>query len=391
MLSTLNSVITGALAMGNFGLEKAIYFQLILLGVFVVATLVGYKLISNVPTLLHTPLMSGMNALSGVTVLGALSASASLFKLGTAGIVLSAIFGSLAIALAMVNVVGGFMVTDRMLGMIAKKKAKGQTVIYAASAVAGAGFLAVICCMDVITKGAGTSARDWVYLAMAIVLSLGVLLGIAKMGKVAYSKIGNRFSAICMLLAIILIIVYGNGTSHIAAVWTLYIGLALGTAAGIVLAKKVKMIQMPQMVALLNGLGGAASAIVGAFAMLGVGTGFDAFSTTTSALALAVGMITPYRQPCRSRQTSQDSSAKTRRLQRTSGYDRRQPLPDACAYRCLCGNCGSFGQRQNCSRYRPESVLRNYDRIAVRHFGILRIHFRDSRRRRGYAHYDFAA
>ena len=51
MLSTLNSVITGALAMGNFGLEKAIYFQLILLGVFVVATLVGYKLISNVPTL----------------------------------------------------------------------------------------------------------------------------------------------------------------------------------------------------------------------------------------------------------------------------------------------------------------------------------------------------
>ena len=292
MLSTLNSVITGALAMGNFGLEKAIYFQLILLGVFVVATLVGYKLISNVPTLLHTPLMSGMNALSGVTVLGALSASASLFKLGTAGIVLSAIFGSLAIALAMVNVVGGFMVTDRMLGMIAKKKAKGQSVIYAASAVAGAGLLAVICCMDVIAKGAGTSARDWVYLAMAIVLSLGVLVGIAMMGKVAYSKIGNRFSAICMLLAIILIIVYGNGTSHIAAVWTLYIGLALGTVAGIVLAKKVKMIQMPQMVALLNGLGGAASAIVGAFAMLGVGTGFDAFSTTTSALALAVGMIT---------------------------------------------------------------------------------------------------
>ncbi len=287
---------TGALAMGNFGLEKAIYFQLILLGVFVVATLVGYKLISNVPTLLHTPLMSGMNALSGVTVLGALSASASLFNLGTAGVVLSAIFGSLAIALAMVNVVGGFMVTDRMLGMIAKKKAKGQTAIYVASAIVGAGLLAVICCMDVIAKsagaGSGASVRDWIYLAMAIVLSLGVLLGIAMMGKVVYSKIGNRFSAICMLLAIILIIVYGNGTNHIATVWTLYIGLALGTVAGIVLAKKVKMIQMPQMVALLNGLGGAASAIVGAFAMLGVGTGFDGFSTTTSSLALAVGMIT---------------------------------------------------------------------------------------------------
>ena len=102
-----------------FGLET-IYFQLILLGVFAVATVVGYKLISNVPTLLHTPLMSGMNALSGVTVLGALTAAALIFNNGTpAGIAVSAILGSIAIALAMVNVVGGFMVTDRMLGMIA--------------------------------------------------------------------------------------------------------------------------------------------------------------------------------------------------------------------------------------------------------------------------------
>ncbi|MDD7166579.1 MAG: NAD(P) transhydrogenase subunit alpha, partial [Clostridia bacterium] len=124
MISILNSFLARSLALGNFGLEKAIYFQLILLGVFFVATIVGYKLISNVPTLLHTPLMSGMNALSGVTVLGALTAAAVLLNdYGTAGIVISAICGSIAIALAMVNVVGGFMVTDRMLGMIAKKKA----------------------------------------------------------------------------------------------------------------------------------------------------------------------------------------------------------------------------------------------------------------------------
>ena len=103
-----------------FGLEQ-IYFQLILLGVFLVATIVGYLVIKNVPSLLHTPLMSGMNALSGVTVLGALTAAAILFK---ENVILSAILGSIAIALAMVNVVGGFMVTDRMLGMIAKKKPK---------------------------------------------------------------------------------------------------------------------------------------------------------------------------------------------------------------------------------------------------------------------------
>lgn len=92
--------------------------QYILLGVFVVATIVGYLLINNVPSLLHTPLMSGMNALSGVTIIGALSAFAFV---NNENIVVTYIFGSLAIILAMINVVGGFAVTDRMLKMFVKK------------------------------------------------------------------------------------------------------------------------------------------------------------------------------------------------------------------------------------------------------------------------------
>lgn len=92
--------------------------QYILLGVFVVATIVGYLLINNVPSLLHTPLMSGMNALSGVTIIGALSAFAFV---NNGNIVVTYIFGSLAIILAMINVVGGFAVTDRMLKMFVKK------------------------------------------------------------------------------------------------------------------------------------------------------------------------------------------------------------------------------------------------------------------------------
>lgn len=92
--------------------------QYILLGVFVVATIVGYLLINNVPSLLHTPLMSGMNALSGVTIIGALSAFAFV---NNGNIVVTYIFGSLAIILAMINVVGGFAVTDRMLKMFVRK------------------------------------------------------------------------------------------------------------------------------------------------------------------------------------------------------------------------------------------------------------------------------
>lgn len=94
--------------------------QYILIGVFIIATVVGYLLINNVPSRLHTPLMSGMNALSGVTILGALLATAS--ALSSSNPIVGYIFGSLAIILAMVNVAGGFAVTNRMLKMFTKKR-----------------------------------------------------------------------------------------------------------------------------------------------------------------------------------------------------------------------------------------------------------------------------
>lgn len=92
----------------------------ILVAIFVVATIVGYLIIRNVPSLLHTPLMSGMNALSGVTLLGALSATAFAVHTG------SKIIGAAAIILAMINIAGGFGVTHRMLKMFNHKKKKGD-------------------------------------------------------------------------------------------------------------------------------------------------------------------------------------------------------------------------------------------------------------------------
>lgn len=86
--------------------------------IFIVSTLVGYKIIKNVPSLLHTPLMSGMNALSGITVLGALTATAAAVGTGYA------FLGYLAIVLAMLNVAGGFGVTHRMLRMFKAEKDK---------------------------------------------------------------------------------------------------------------------------------------------------------------------------------------------------------------------------------------------------------------------------
>ena len=93
---------------------------LILVLVFVVCTVLGYFIIKNVPSLLHTPLRSGMNALSGVTIVGAISAT-GVALLGGGGW-LSQVAGMLAIILAAINVFGGFGVTHRMLMMFNKKK-----------------------------------------------------------------------------------------------------------------------------------------------------------------------------------------------------------------------------------------------------------------------------
>lgn len=79
--------------------------------VFVLAAFVGFEVISKVPPTLHTPLMSGANAISGITIIGALAAS------GLAITPLAQVLGFLAVVTATVNVVGGFLVTDRMLDM----------------------------------------------------------------------------------------------------------------------------------------------------------------------------------------------------------------------------------------------------------------------------------
>jgi NAD(P) transhydrogenase subunit alpha len=85
------------------------------LTIFVLAIFVGFEIITKVPPTLHTPLMSGANAISGITLIGAILAAG----LGE-GTVLN-VLGFLAVVLATINVVGGFLVTRRMLAMFRKK------------------------------------------------------------------------------------------------------------------------------------------------------------------------------------------------------------------------------------------------------------------------------
>jgi NAD(P) transhydrogenase subunit alpha len=92
--------------------------------IFVLAAFVGFEVISKVPTTLHTPLMSQTNAIHGIVMLG------GLIVVGFANDGLEYVIGTIAIAFGTINIVGGFMVTDRMLGMFSKKpkpKANAET------------------------------------------------------------------------------------------------------------------------------------------------------------------------------------------------------------------------------------------------------------------------
>lgn len=94
----------------------------LLIFILVIATFLGFELISKVPSQLHTPLMSGSNAISGISIVGALASIVGIN--GSGSNTVNIILGTLAVAFATINVVGGYLVTDRMLQMFVKKEQK---------------------------------------------------------------------------------------------------------------------------------------------------------------------------------------------------------------------------------------------------------------------------
>jgi NAD(P) transhydrogenase subunit alpha len=111
-------------ALGNFFLlaveetSQGLTIPFLRLYVFVLAGFVGYQIITRVPALLHTPLMSATNAISGISLVGSLVAAGAQFSK------FSTILGFVAVTAATINVVGGFMITDRMLKMFRRQEPK---------------------------------------------------------------------------------------------------------------------------------------------------------------------------------------------------------------------------------------------------------------------------
>ncbi len=130
-----------------------------------------------------------------------------------------------------------------------------------------------------------------VYYVICGVLSVLALAGISMISKVRTSVRGNLLLSLCLLAGVAVTLVYYG----IFRVTTIYAMILIGAVLGTILARRVKMIEMPQTVAMLNGLGGLAGAIVGGLTLVGIGvveTAYPVFVNVTAVLAVAVGMVT---------------------------------------------------------------------------------------------------
>lgn len=134
----------------------------------------------------------------------------------------------------------------------------------------------------------GISTHDIIYYVCAGILTLLVLVGIAMMSKVERAVAGNRLGALSMLLAILLTLWHFDIFSAVEC----WIAMLVGAVIGIIISIKVKMIEMPQMVGLLNGFGGAASMLSGILSLIASSPETDIFSLITAGLAIFVGSLT---------------------------------------------------------------------------------------------------
>ncbi len=199
--------------------------------ILVLAIFLGIEVISKVPTLLHTPLMSGTNAIHGIVIVGAMIVLGLPDKSTYTWVI-----GFAAVILASANVVGGFVVTDRMLEMFKKREPRSRSR----------------------RKTGRTRSPYNVTNLLYLVTIVSFILALKFLSDPARARRGNQIGAAGMILAVVVTWINIGTTSW----WAIAIGMLIGGGFGAVAARRVKMTAMPQMVALFNGVGGGAAALI---------------------------------------------------------------------------------------------------------------------------------
>jgi H+-translocating NAD(P) transhydrogenase subunit beta len=260
--------------------------------IFILAGFLGYHVIRRVPPLLHTPLMSATNAISGISLIGSLVvAGANYSRLSTA-------LGFIAVTCSSTNVVGGFLITDRMLKMfkrgheigIQRRWFKFNPKLLLAFPVLVVVFLVFMHWF----RGTGTqlsvaalsvSALRYFYILSAVLF----ILGLKGLSSPKYARRGMFLAAFGMLMAIVGTLFHPEIVNYR---W-IAIGLAIGSIVGGSMGLRIPMTAVPQRTALSHSLGALAASLIGISEYVRhVGVGLDSVKMTTIGLEVVIGSLT---------------------------------------------------------------------------------------------------
>jgi NAD(P) transhydrogenase subunit beta len=225
--------------------------------IFILAGFLGYHIITRVPPLLHTPLMSATNAISGISLIG------SLVVVGELHDPLSTVLGFLAVACSTTNVVGGFLITDRMLAMFKSEReaTSGRWMSERTFVVGG---------LVVLVAGAAVFWRlvhtkdvhpDEVLRYLYILSAVLFILGLKGLSSPRWARRGMLLAAFGMAVAIV-----GTLFDQRIEAWGyawIAVGMAIGSAVGGSMGLRIPMTAVPQRTALSHSLGALAATLVG--------------------------------------------------------------------------------------------------------------------------------
>jgi NAD(P) transhydrogenase subunit beta len=249
--------------------------------IFILAAFLGYRVISRVPPLLHTPLMSATNAISGISLIGSIIvAGASYDPLSTA-------LGFISVACSATNVVGGFLITDRMLKMFRSRgdesKRNWGTIV-----LLGMTLLAIL--FGLLLKMEANRGVDvtqylrYIYIVSAVLF----ILGLQGLTTPKWARQGMFLAEAGMLLAIVGTMFDGEIKSY---TW-ITLGLMIGTVVGIWMGLWIPMTAVPQRTAFSHALGALAAMLIGISEYIRRYSGLTSLDITPLGFEVIIGGIT---------------------------------------------------------------------------------------------------
>jgi NAD(P) transhydrogenase subunit beta len=262
--------------------------------IFILAGFLGYHVITRIPPLLHTPLMSATNAISGISLIGSLVvAGANYSRLSTA-------LGFVAVTCSSTNVVGGFLITDRMLKMFKRKHEMGvqqrwfqrNPKLLLAISILGVVFLVLIFWFrrpgtdtHLASAALSATALRYFYILSAVLF----ILGLKGLSSPKYARRGMFLAAFGMLMAIVGTLFHPEIVNYR---W-IAIGLAIGSVVGGSMGLRIPMTAVPQRTALSHSLGALAASLIGISEYVRhAAVGLDRVKMTTIGLEVVIGSLT---------------------------------------------------------------------------------------------------